>query len=100
MPIPKRWSKFNWKRLDDVPNVYGVYELADGHGFTIYFGSGHLRDRLKYWKRSENSCITQAAKFRCEEYKSRTRSRQRKRALLREFIKMNKKLPRCNTRLD
>lgn len=100
MPISKRWSKFNWKRLDDVPNVYGVYELADGHDYPIYFGSGHLRSRLKYWKRSGNPCIAQAVKFRCEEYRSKNRSRQRKRALLREFKRKNGRLPRCNKRLD
>jgi len=29
MPIEKRWSNFNWAKLDEVPDVYGVFELGD-----------------------------------------------------------------------
>ena len=99
MPIAKRWSRFRWDKLDEVPNVFGVYELADDNDYTIYVGSGHLRDRLLHWKRSDDSCIMQARKFRFEELYSDERCRQRERALLREYQTTHGRLPRCNQRM-
>ena len=96
MPISKRWSRFNWDRLDEVLDVYGVYELADANDYTVYIGSGHLHERLQYWKGSGNPCIRQARKFRYEELLSDRRRRQRERALLKEFKKIHGTLPRCN----
>lgn len=99
MPIAKRWSRFTWNRLDEVPNVLGVYELADDNDYIIYIGSGKLRDRLAHWKSSNDSCKLQARKFRFEELYSDERCRQRERALLREYEREHGKLPRCNERI-
>ena len=63
MPIAKRWSRFRWDKLDEVPNVLGVYELADDNDYIIYIGSGRLRNRLLHWKSSNDSCIMQARKL-------------------------------------
>lgn len=99
MSIAKRWSRFTWNRLDEVPNVFGVYELADDNDYIIYIGSGKLRDRLAHWKSSNDSCKLQARKFRFEELYSDERCRQRERALLREYEREHGKLPRCNERI-
>lgn len=96
MPIAKRWSRFKWDRLDAVPSVFGVYELADDNDYVIYIGSGRLRHRLQYWKTSGDSCIAQARKFRYEELHSDERCRQRERALLKKYEKTHGTLPRCN----
>jgi len=40
LPIAKRWSRFRWDKLDEVPDVFGVYELADDNDYIIYIGSG------------------------------------------------------------
>ena len=98
MPIAKRWSRFRWDKLDEVPNVFGVYELADDNDYIIYIGSGRLRNRLQYWKSSNDPCITQARKFRYEELYSDERCRQRERALLNEYKREHGRLPRCNER--
>ena len=42
MPIAKRWSRFRWDKLDEVPNVFGVYELADDNDYIVYIGSGRI----------------------------------------------------------
>lgn len=99
MPIAKRWSDFNWDKLNEVPDVYGVYELGDYAGNVIYIGSGRLRDRLRYWKSIGDTCIMQARKFRYEELRSEERCRERERALLREHQRLHGKLPRCNERI-
>ena len=98
LPIAKRWSRFRWDKLDEVPDVFGVYELADDNDYIIYVGSGRLRDRLRGWKSSDDQCIMQARKFRYEELYSDERCRQRERALLREYERQHGKLPRCNKR--
>ena len=98
MPIAKRWSMFTLYSLNVVPNVFGVYELADGRDIVIYIGSGKLHDRLTHWKSSDDPCIRQARKFRYEELYADERCRQRERALQREFKKKHGRLPRCNER--
>ncbi|MHA2223016.1 MAG: DUF7508 domain-containing protein, partial [Candidatus Thorarchaeota archaeon] len=75
MPIAKRWSKFTLHNLYHVPNVFGVYELAD-YNEVIYIGSGKLRDRLKHWKSSSDPCIRKSRKYRYEEIYSDERCRQ------------------------
>jgi hypothetical protein len=98
LSIAKRWSRFTWDKLDEVPDIYGVYELADGNHYTIYIGRGRLLDRLNYWKRKNDPCIMQARFFRYEELFSEKRCRQRERALLDEYKRIYGKLPRCNKR--
>jgi hypothetical protein len=98
MPIAKRWSKFTLHNLYHVPNVFGVYELAD-YNEVIYIGSGKLRDRLKHWKSSSDPCIRKSRKYRYEEIYSDERCRQRERALLAKFRRRHGRLPKCNERL-
>jgi len=99
MPIAKRWSKFTWDKLEDVPDVYGVYELGDAKGNIIYIGSGRLRDRLRYWKSINKVCIMQARMFRYEKICSERRCRQRERALLKDYKRRYGRLPKCNKKI-
>ena len=47
MPILKRWSSFRKENvIKEVPNFYGVYEVADGAKEVLYIGEGKVRDRL------------------------------------------------------
>lgn len=99
MPIAKVWSNFNWEKLDEVPDVYGVFELGDSAKNVIYIGEGKTQDELKSYKRSKDACKIQARKFRYEQMPSKERAEQRERALLREFERIHKRLPRCNKRV-
>ena len=39
MPILKRWSSFRKENvIKEVPNFYGVYEVADGAKEVLYIG--------------------------------------------------------------
>lgn len=99
MPIKKVWSNFNWEKLFEVSNVYGVFELSDSAKNVIYIGEGKLQDELKRYKSGKDPCKTQARKFRYEQMNSKQRAEQRERALLKEFEKEHRKLPRCNKRI-
>ena len=99
MSIAKRWSSFNWAKLDDVPDVYGVFELRDSTGNIIYIGEGRIQDELQIYKRSNDSCKMQARKFRFEKTGSKERAEQRERGLLNKYKKKHGRLPRCNKRI-
>lgn len=99
MPVAKRWSNFNWEKLDEVPDVYGDFELADSGKKVIYIGEGRIRDELTNYKRCDDTCKMKARKFRFEQMRSKERAEQRERALLREYKKKHGRLPKCNRRI-
>lgn len=41
MPIAKKWSNFKKENVKEVPDVYGVYELANEAKSTVYIGEGN-----------------------------------------------------------
>ena len=51
MPIRKRWSRFTWENLEQIPEVPGCYELGYANRNVAYAGSSeNLRARLKQHK--------------------------------------------------
>ena len=99
MPIAKRWSRFDEKTLENVPSVYGVYELGNRLRNVIYIGSGILDERLRSHFRSRNPCFQKAYYFRYEPTYGGERARSRERALLREYKRRYGELPLCNERI-
>ena len=96
MVIAKRWSNFGKENVRKVPNVYGVYELANGAKDVIYIGEGKLRDRLLAHFAGGSDPIPGASYFRYETTGSKNRCVQRQNALLAEYERKYGRLPRFN----
>jgi len=99
MPIRKKWTPLNKDNLSKIPNVKGVYEIADCDGNTQYIGEGQLPNLLNSHFLGSSDPIPKACKFRFEKMGSKKRAEQRERVLLGSFAKKNKgKLPPHNKR--
>ena len=96
MPIAKKWSSFRKEHIEEVLNVYGVYELADGSKDVIYIGEGKLRDRLLAHVTGGSDPIPGASYSRYEKTGSKIRCEQRQNALLAEYGREYARLPRFN----
>ena len=94
-----RWIRFTKANVSKVPNVYGVYEIADGTKDTLYFGSGKLKGRLLAHFPRGSDPIVGASYFRYEKTGSLERARQRERALLREYYRKHGRLPPFNQKI-
>ena len=97
MPILKRWSSFRKETvIREVPNFYGVYELASGAKDVVYIGEGKLRDRLLTHFSGGCDPIPGASYFRYETTGSKNRCVQRQNVLLAEYKREYGRLPRFN----
>lgn len=47
MSLKKPWRDLDRDVVRSAPNRYALYELGDGDGNTVGFGTGILRDELK-----------------------------------------------------
>jgi excinuclease UvrABC nuclease subunit len=95
--IQKKWSPFKEEKIKDVPDVFGVYELADENREIVYIGHGKLKERLSEHFRKKT--CPGARFFRYEKTSNKERAEEREKALLKRFEKENKRLPECNKRL-
>ena len=93
--IFKPWTRFTKQNVQKVPDVYGVYEIANAAKGTIYIGSGKLRSRLL----AHFKDIVGASYFRFEKTGSLERARQKERALLWEYYYKHGKLPKFNQKI-
>ncbi|RLE06553.1 excinuclease ABC subunit C [Candidatus Aerophobetes bacterium] len=97
MPILKRWSSFRKENvIKEVPNFYGVYEVADGAKEVLYIGEEKVRDRLLAHFSGGSDPIPGVSYFRCETTRSKDRCVQRQNALLAEYKRGHDRLPKFN----
>ena len=96
MPIAKKWSNFKKENVKEVPDIYGVYELANEAKSTVYIGEGKLRERLLAHFASGRNPIPGVSYFRYEMTKSKKRCIQRQNALLAECKRKYGQLPKFN----
>jgi len=90
-----QWIPFTKENVRKVPDVYGVYELANTNKEIIYIGCGKLRSRLL----AHFKDIVGVAYFRYEKTGSQERAKQRERMLLRKYLSTHEgKLPKFNER--
>ena len=92
MGTRKKWSVLNQENMQKVPNVYGVYELADSKKNIICIGQGKLHERLAI----HLSNFEDAKYFRLDRTGSKERAEQRERALLNEYERKHGCLPKYN----
>ncbi len=98
MGIAKRWSRFEDEKLEEVPDVYGVYELGNRLRNVIYIGQGKLWSRLWDHCVTDDPCIRKSYWFRYETTGGKLRAEQRERALLTEYWDEYGTYPECNKR--
>ena len=94
------WKVYINKNVDEVPDVFGVYETSDNKtdlSQITYIGRGRILTELK--KYHDDPCIGPSTYFRYEQTSSDERAQERERALLREFEEKYGHLPRCNKRI-
>ena len=97
--IFRPWVRCTKQNVQKVPDVYGVYEIANATQDTIYIGSGKLRSRLLAHFPRAIDPIVGASYFRYEKTGSLDRARQKERALLRAYYYKHEKLPRFNQKI-
>jgi hypothetical protein len=101
MPIGGDKYTFNKDNVDRAPAQHGVYALYDGDAL-IYYGraSGEgvtIRSRLQsHLAGNEGSCTKKATSYRRETTES---AKTREVALLEEFQRQYRTLPRCNEKV-
>ena len=93
MPASKRWIDFNEENIKQLPNTYGVYQLADENKEVIYIGEGKLIHNLLSHLSVETESISY---FRFRENDSKKSSKIRQNILLKEYKEKNGKLPKLN----
>jgi excinuclease UvrABC nuclease subunit len=95
MPLTGNRYAFTKENVDNSPDQPGVYELLDGSQ-TIYYGSAmrSIRTRLqRHYNGDEGRCTQNATDYRREVCSN---PREREAELLREYLRLYKRLPRCN----
>ena len=93
MPASKRWIDFNEENIKQLPNTYGVYQLADKDKEVIYIGEGKLIHNLLAHLSDETEDITY---FRFRENDSKKSSKMRQGILLKEYKEKNGNIPKLN----
>ncbi|MGB9978497.1 DUF7508 domain-containing protein [Methanobacterium sp.] len=95
MPAAKRWMDFNEDNLKQLPNSYGVYQLANDKKEIIYIGDGKLKHNISMHS-SDKDAVESIVYFRYRENDSKKSSKQRKNILLKEYREKNGKMPEFN----
>lgn len=93
-PEVKHWSSFRWDNLKEIPDILGVYELADEDDNVIYIGAGRLRTRLLTLK-SENH-IMKARKLRYRRISDRKICNRRLDLMISAFKRKHGRVPLYN----
>lgn len=99
MPINgKRWS-FSKKSVDNAEDKPGVYALFDGQEL-IYYGESEdsIRGRLQRHQSGTEGPCTQGATAYIEEPCNDPAAREAE--LIAEFVRINRRKPRCNERVS
>lgn len=99
MPLFKKWSKFNKDNVESESNGYGVYELGDSDGNTIYVGEGKMRNRLNSHFLNNTHPIPKASYYRLEPTGSKLRAQQRERSEIRAHRRSTGRCPSYNMKL-
>ena len=95
MPASKRWIDFNEENIKQLPNTYGVYQLADKDKEIIYIGEGKLIHNLLAHLSSESD-ETEIIYFRFRENDSKKSSKIRQGILLKEYKEKHGNVPKFN----
>lgn len=93
MPASKRWIDFNEENIKQLPNAYGVYQLADENKEVVYIGEGKLIHNVLAHLSGEKGSISY---FRFRENNSKKSSKIRQNILLKEFKEKNGEMPKLN----
>ncbi len=93
MPASKRWIDFNEENIKQLPNAYGVYQLADENKEIVYIGQGKLVNTLLSHLSDETEEISY---FRFRENDSKKSSKLRQNILLKEYREKNGNTPKLN----
>jgi excinuclease UvrABC nuclease subunit len=93
MPASKRWIDFNEENIKQLPNAYGVYQLADENKEIVYIGEGKLIHNLLAYLSDETEDISY---FRFRENDSKKSSKIRQSILLKEYKEKNGDVPKLN----
>jgi len=99
MPIAKKWSYYTKENVRMEPDNYGVYEIGNSNtGEILYIGEGHVRTRLLVHFPDGSEPVVGANGYRIELTSSKDRGVQRQNALLADFLRRHKRLPKFNQR--
>ena len=96
MPASKRWIDFNEENIEQLPNTYGVYQLADKDKEIIYIGEGKLIHNLLAHLSSKSNETEDVTYFRFRENNSKKSSKMRQGILLKEYKEKNGTVPKLN----
>ena len=89
-----KWWSYKKSIASIDPDKPGVYELADSFYNTVYYGSGKIKTRLLNHLNKEE--CPKAKKYRFELFNTEAECKEREKAILEEYQKKHKKLPRYN----
>jgi len=95
MPAAKRWIDFNEENIKQLPNAYGVYQLANDKKEIVYIGEGKLKHNVSV-QLSGGDMTTDVVYFRYRENDSKKSSKQRQGILLKEYREKHGKVPELN----
>lgn len=95
MPAAKRWMDFNEENIKQLPNAYGVYQLADDKKEIVYIGEGKLKHNISVHLLDKDAAES-IVYFRYRENDSKKSSKQRKDILLKEYKEKHGVMPKFN----
>jgi hypothetical protein len=96
MPAAKRWMDFNEENVKQLPNAYGVYQLANDKKEVIYIGEGKLKHNILAHLLDESNVTVSTVYFRYRENDSKKSSKQRQNILLKEYKEKHGEIPKFN----
>ena len=96
MPASKRWIDFNEENIKQLPNAYGVYQLADENKEIVYIGEGKLIHNLLAYLSDKSDDTEDISYFRFRENDSKKSSKIRQSILLKEYKEKNGDVPKLN----
>jgi len=98
MPIQAKWSDFTKDNVNKEKDNFGIYELGDTSGDSLYIGRGRVRNRLTSHFLNGSDPIPGSSKYRTEYTESELRCEQRERAEMDAYFKKYGKYPKYNQR--
>ena len=96
MPASKRWIDFNEENIKQLPNTYGVYQLADKDKEIVYIGEGKLIHNLLAHLSDKSDEPEKITYFRFRENDSKKSSKIRQSILLKEYKEKYGNVPKLN----
>ncbi len=95
MPAAKRWVDFNEENIKQLPNAYGVYQLANDKKEIVFIGEGKLKHNISTHL-SNKDVAESIVYFRYRENDSKKSSKQRQNILLKEYKEKHGQVPEFN----